>query len=75
MKPSPWYDIIGEDYIKIAFEAAHDADPDCKLIYNDYNMYQSEKTDFIIDMVNNLKSEGVPIHAIGSQGHMFLKSP
>ncbi len=74
-KPSPWYDIIGEDYIKIAFEAAHDADPDCKLIYNDYNMYQSEKTDFIIDMVNNLKSEGVPIHGIGSQGHMFLNHP
>ena len=75
LKPSPWYDIIGEDYIKIAFEAAHDADPNCKLIYNDYNMYQSEKTDFIIDMVNNLKSEGVPIHAIGSQGHMFLNHP
>ena len=75
LKPSPWYDIIGEDYIKIAFEAAHDADPDCKLIYNDYNMYQSEKTDFIIDMVNNLKSEGVPIHGIGSQGHMFLNHP
>ena len=75
LKPSPWYDIIGEDYIKIAFEAAHDADPNCKLIYNDYNMYQSEKTDFIINMVNNLKSEGVPIHGIGSQGHMFLNHP
>ena len=75
LKPSPWYDIIGEDYIKIAFEAAHDADPNCKLIYNDYNMYQSEKTDFIIDMVNSLKSEGVPIHGIGSQGHMFLNHP
>lgn len=75
LKPSPWYNIIGEDYIKIAFEAAHDADPNCKLIYNDYNMYQSEKTDYIIDMVNNLKSEGVPIHGIGSQGHMFLNHP
>jgi endo-1,4-beta-xylanase len=38
-------------------------------------MYQSEKTDFIIDMVNSLKSEGVPIHGIGSQGHMFLNHP
>ena len=75
LKPSPWYNIIGEDYIKIAFEAAHDADPNCKLIYNDYNMYQSEKTDFIIDMVNSLRSEGVPIHGIGSQGHMFLNHP
>ena len=75
LKPSPWYNIIGEDYIKIAFEAAHDADPNCKLIYNDYNMYQSEKTDYIIDMVNSLKSEGVPIHGIGSQCHMFLNHP
>ena len=75
LKPTPWHDIIGDDYIKIAYEAAHRADPDCKLLYNDFNMYQKEKIDFIIAMVKNLRSQGVPIHGIGSQGHMFMQHP
>ena len=75
LKPTPWHDIIGDDYIKIAYEAAHRADPDCKLLYNDFNMYQKEKIDFIIAMVKNLRAQGVPIHGIGSQGHMFMQHP
>ena len=75
LKPTPWHDIIGDDYIKIAYEAAHRADPDCKLLYNDFNMYQKEKIDFIIAMVKNLRAKGVPIHGIGSQGHMFMQHP
>ncbi|CAI8427913.1 MAG: Endo-1,4-beta-xylanase A [Flavobacterium sp. SCGC AAA160-P02] len=38
-------------------------------------MYQKEKIDFIVDMVKNLQSRGVPIHGIGSQGHMFMQHP
>ena len=75
LKSTPWHDIIGDDYIKIAYEAAHRADPDCKLLYNDFNMYQKEKIDFIIAMVKNLRVQGVPIHGIGSQGHMFMQHP
>ena len=75
LKSTPWHDIIGDDYIKIAYEAAHRADPDCKLLYNDFNMYQKEKIDFIIAMVKSLRTQGVPIHGIGSQGHMFMQHP
>ena len=75
LKPSPWYDIIGDDYIEIAFRAAHRADPECKLLYNDYNLYQKEKIDFIVNMVENLRERGVAIHGIGSQGHMFMQHP
>ena len=75
LKPTPWHDIIGDDYIEIAYKAAHKADPNCKLLYNDYNMYQKEKTDFIINMVENLRAKGIPIYGIGSQAHMFLEHP
>jgi len=75
LKSTPWHDIIGPDYIEIAYRAAHKADPECKLLYNDYNMYQKEKIDFIVDMVKNLGAKGVSIHGIGSQGHMFMKHP
>ncbi|MBK3516074.1 endo-1,4-beta-xylanase [Carboxylicivirga marina] len=75
LKSTPWYDIIGDDYIEIAYRTAHKADPSCKLLYNDYNMYNKEKTDFIVNMVNDFKSKGVPIHGIGSQAHMFIEHP
>ena len=75
LKNTPWHDIIGDDYIEIAFRAAHKADPNCKLLYNDYNMYQREKIDFIINMVKELREKGVPVHGIGSQGHMFMQHP
>jgi len=32
-----WYKQIGPDYIKLAFEFAHSADPAARLYYNDYS--------------------------------------
>jgi endo-1,4-beta-xylanase len=74
-KSTPWFDAIGPEYIEIAFRAAHEADPGAKLLYNDYRLISTNKVDFIIDMVKNLRSKGIPVHGIGYQGHMFLDSP
>jgi endo-1,4-beta-xylanase len=75
LKPSPWLDLIGPDYIEIAYRAAHAADPEAKLLYNDYNMHDAGKVDFIVQMVKDLRARGVPMHGIGVQGHMFLDFP
>lgn len=37
LRPSPFLNLIGPDFIDEAFRAAHAADPDAKLYYNDYN--------------------------------------
>ena len=37
-RKTKFYNIIGEDYIKLAFQFAHEADPDADLYYNDYSM-------------------------------------
>ncbi|MBR2963933.1 MAG: endo-1,4-beta-xylanase, partial [Lentisphaeria bacterium] len=34
MRKSFWYNIVGSDYVKLAFETAREADPTAKLVYN-----------------------------------------
>lgn len=72
---SPWYEICGEEYIAKAFEYAHAADPDALLFYNDYNATKPAKRDKIIQMVQQLKADGTPIHGIGLQGHWSIYGP
>jgi endo-1,4-beta-xylanase len=35
-RPTIWQQVIGDDHLRIAFEAAHDADPDAELFYDDF---------------------------------------
>lgn len=72
---SPWYQIMGDEYIELAFRYAHKADPEAILFYNDYNACQPEKRDKIIRLVKSLQEKGVPIHGIGMQGHWKIGSP
>jgi len=69
LRDTPWLRAIGPEYIEIAFRAAHAADPYAILIYNDYNLNQPGKREAVFHMVQELLEMGVPIHAIGMQGH------
>ena len=75
LRNSPWLKICGEDFIAKAFEYAHDADPDAKLFYNDYNSENPEKRDKIYNLVKKLIDSGVPIQGVGLQGHWSLTDP
>lgn len=69
MRKSPWYTIIGEDYIEQAFVAAAAAAPDAKLVYNDYNLWMPAKRDATVALVKKLQSKNIRIDAVGMQGH------
>jgi endo-1,4-beta-xylanase len=75
LRQSLWLRIIGEDYIAKAFEYAHEADPSAQLTYNDYSLENKAKRDGAIALVRKLKSEGVPINAVGLQSHDSLSWP
>jgi endo-1,4-beta-xylanase len=74
-RQSPFFKIIGKDYIKLAFQFAHEADPDAQLIYNDYSMAHKGRRDAVVKMVNDLKQQGVKIDGIGMQAHLIMDFP
>ncbi len=72
---SKFYQILGKDFIKYAFQFAHEADPNAELYYNDYNVERSSKCDAIVELVKELRAAGCRIDAVGSQAHMHMNSP
>ncbi len=58
----------GYDWIIKAFEMAHERWPDAILIYNDYNTFQWQRSEFI-NLVRILRDAGAPIDAYGCQSH------
>ncbi|KAH9211261.1 glycoside hydrolase superfamily [Leptodontidium sp. 2 PMI_412] len=70
---SVFYQAMGEDYIRIAFETARLADPDVKLYYNDYNIeYTGAKAANALAMITKLVNGGTPIDGVGIQGHYIV---
>jgi endo-1,4-beta-xylanase len=72
---SKFYSILGKDFIRYAFQFAHEADPNAELYYNDYNVETPAKCDAIVKLVKEFKAAGVRIDAVGSQAHMHMDSP
>ena len=72
---SPFYRIIGPDFVDSAFVWAHQADPDTELYYNDYNMANEGKRNTVVKLVKRLKDNGIRIDAVGMQGHLHLDYP
>lgn len=75
MRQSPWYRILGDDFIEKAFEYAHEADPKAELYYNDYSLENDAKRKGAVELIRRLKAHGVPITGIGLQGHVKIDSP
>ncbi len=64
----------GPEYIAQAFRWAHEADPNALLFYNDYNLeFPGPKADAVLQLLTQLRAQGVPIHGVGFQGHLSLR--
>ena len=74
-RKTPFYQILGEDFIKYAFQFAHEADPDVELYYNDFNMTANGKRAAVVKLIQRLKKEGLRIDAVGMQSHISMGYP
>lgn len=74
-RKSFFYEVLGEEFIPLAFEYAHEADPDAELYLNDYSMSHKGKRDAYVKLIKQLKERGIRIDAIGLQSHMGMDHP
>ncbi|MER7460013.1 endo-1,4-beta-xylanase [Micromonospora sp. NPDC126480] len=84
LRRSEWYRILGESYLDLAFEYAHEAFNDVyavagtdpvTLFINDYNTEQSGKQARYRALVERLLARDVPIGGVGHQFHVSLAMP
>ena len=75
LRKSPWLEMIGPDYIDLAFRTARKADATALLTYNDYGIEldspdQTAKRAAVLELVRGMKKRRVPIDAVGVQSHL-----
>ncbi len=71
-RQSVWFESMGESYIDKAFRQAARNAPRSRLLYNDYDVaWEGPKADGMYRLVKRLIDEGVPLHGVGFQLHIF----
>lgn len=76
LRYSPWLDLLGPDYIDIAFHAAAQADPKALLVYNgdflEHDRPEDEKRRVAtLKLLEGMKSRGTPVQALGMEAHLL----
>lgn len=74
LRHSEFYNIIGPEFIRLAFQFAHEADPDAELYYNDYGMDNPVKRQAVVNLIRDLKANGCRIDGVGMQSHVAFNT-
>ena len=76
LRDTIWLRSIGPEYIELAFQWAHEADPAAQLFYSDdVTEPLGRKSDGVHRLVYDLKDRRIPIHGVGLQMDATLTSP
>ena len=69
-----WIRELGPGIVADAFRWAHEADPEAKLFFNDYNVESvNAKSDAYHALVQDLLAQGVPVHGFSVQAHLSTR--
>jgi endo-1,4-beta-xylanase len=80
LRRKPWLDFMGPEYIDIAFQTAHAADPKARLVLNECYIEHNTPAEIgrrasLLALATRLKKAGVPITSIGLQSHLRGNTP
>jgi endo-1,4-beta-xylanase len=75
LRKSPWYELVGPEYLDSAYRTARQADPKAKLTYNEYGIEDdsednAKKRAATLALLKRFKNNGTPIDALGIQSHI-----
>ncbi len=72
LRDSPWLRLLGPGYVRIAFEAAREADPHVPLYYNEYGLeLDGAKRAAVLRLLHGL---GKRVDGLGLQSHLSADS-
>lgn len=77
LRKSQWLQLLGPDYIAIAYRSAAQADPKALLTYNDYDIEQDgpkfdAKRAAVLRLLTRMREHQIPIQALGLQSHLHV---
>jgi endo-1,4-beta-xylanase len=80
LRDTPWLRALGPGYIEVALREARARDPLLRLTLNDYGVeadtpHAEEKRRRLLRLLRDLRQRGVPLDAVGLQGHLQLREP
>jgi endo-1,4-beta-xylanase len=76
LRSTVWEKHIGPEYLDLAFQWAHEADPEALLFYNDYGAEgMNRKSEKVYELVQGMLDRDVPIHGVGLQMHIKATQP
>jgi endo-1,4-beta-xylanase len=78
LRDSPWMHALGPYYIELAFTLAAAANPNARLVYNDFDFefaHSRKRRRSVLGLLEHLKKRNVPVHALGLQSHLACHRP
>jgi len=80
LRVTPWLEALGPDYIAMAYQMAHENNPNVRLVYNEYAFeYMDPQSEIrrrkTFELLESLLKRGVKIHALGLQSHLLCHKP
>ncbi len=72
----PFYRVLGKSYIDVALQAARQFAPaGTKLYINDYSTADPNRLACFVQVVNDLRSRGIPLDGVGHEMHNAINYP
>ncbi len=75
LRTAVFLDKIGSDYINLAYHAARQADPNARLVVNEYgveldSVEHDARRAALLNLLQRMRRSGTPIDAVGIQAHL-----
>jgi endo-1,4-beta-xylanase len=72
----PFYKVLGERYIDVAFQAARQFAPSgTELFVNDYSTTDANRLQCLVTLLERLRHRGVPVDGVGHEMHSHIDTP